>query len=311
MRVLEAQLITINRRLEELREEEARVARSVQTLRNIERAKAEIQLDHGDRIVQFISKAHEDTKASLEKEVKAIGKEYDTSIKDNMDTFIESVSVNDSPLRQLEREFKVLDNLMTDLDRNLEQAQADYLKVYEERKGRLVTALDRVITVLNRFLAARNATAEKINSLQLDIQVDRPTVINIPFWVYGIADGQKEHLTVMPVSTVVPLNRVPTLEEPYVPHMAPLGGTDFLGTAQLLLQRSNLVDKARSATILPEAPSIIGNLEHLARRNILYGRNGERFIKAVTKFLLGQPVRESPYVPPHWWSYDEYEEMNE
>ena len=172
-------------------------------------------------------------------------------------------------------------------------------------------ALDGVISVLNDFLAARNATAGKINSLQMDISVDKPTIVYMPFWVYGISDKQKEQITILPVSMFVRPEKSPSLQQPYVPHLSPLPGTDLRGISQMMLRESDIIAKARSSNILLESPSIIQNMDHLAKNGVLYGTNGERFIKAMAKFLLGADVRESPYVPPNWWSYDEYVEMNE
>ncbi|MFB6177003.1 MAG: hypothetical protein ABEI99_07660, partial [Halobaculum sp.] len=221
----------IGRRFEELKSEIEETNRSLdqlqrrvegleQTITEIERKKARAERRATEDLKQTLEEEYEEKRDEYQRRLGEVLDDYRESIKRLKDRFLNSISDSSQQFEQVESEFERVVEHRSKAASGAAEFETPHAANYEDRRAAVTDARDDFLGTIDDFLADREDTAAKIDSMQTSIPgVTGATRVQIPFWVVGVRRDGDEELRVYPVQNRGHATEPATRTDPYRPYL--------------------------------------------------------------------------------------------
>ena len=255
----------------------------IKKLKETEIAKIEGKINHLDKYINTLKNKKKTLETRLFAEYERVREAYSKAVLRILKKFIESIKVgaiNTKPLTTVLESYSRLKSAQELIPDYLDNLSKHHLEIYNRRMENISEARDNVIDKMEKFIEYRKEIAEKINNLRVNIGLDSPLILNIPFWVVGLKINGNEKIMIIPPMKKSKYPISPTKAEPYIEHLKIPEDFNFSEVASKLEELPEIVELARSNAVPIEKSTVISGLRKLKDEGYLH----EFFINTIEKF---------------------------
>lgn len=291
-------LYNLKEAIDALTKKQGEIKSELETLKEMEISKAEAKISVIEKIQDGIIRLYNEAKQLFEREEDEIKTKYDRTIRNKVHKFLETISINTDILETLKEELREIDTLKQSMFESIDKLKSVHEFNYRVRQARLKSGREKILKNIDDFLGKREDTVNKILNLQTALpkqvtSTKETSIFYMPFWVVGLTDGGKEEIQVFPIQRIMPPDRSPTRECPYIEHNIhheAYGVEEKLPEVTKYFSQPENVKKAKENSILNEKDKIMENIGRLYNVGCIDRTNRDgssTFVDALNMFVGG------------------------
>ncbi|MEM2292882.1 MAG: hypothetical protein QXG39_07020 [Candidatus Aenigmatarchaeota archaeon] len=195
------------------------------TVINIERQKLHARTEAYGDFLEEVEKDVTDVDARVQAENDELRRAYSAAIDRVLDHIKEEIEIDVEPMQKVLNEFNLVrDDFAKNAVFISEELKQAYTQMYQARLNRLEELRQKIVHNFESFVNSRINLVGQIEELAVHgIPIVDNAIINIPFWIIGIHDGDSEKVFVLPVleRTEHTKEKIANKREPYIEHLSP------------------------------------------------------------------------------------------
>ena len=244
-------------------------------------------LDESKRNLEVL---YESIKAEANKEYNEIQILYDKAIFELLDGLTQTIKANTKNIEILKKDYKYVSDLYTSFFSDTERIGEIGGLGHYLRKVKLNMAEENVLGNFKSFLDHREGTLELINKLQLELPVEKDTIVYIPIWVAGMLGPNGEEIRLYPISEHHLKREAPSLQKPYIDCIDMFSIFNFSDilkndAGQIVISKEDRENAIRNS-ILSRAINILDSAERFLGQKIYRDEKGKSvFLETARRFL--------------------------
>ena len=252
-------------------------------------ASAYARMKSAEKFKKEIEDKHMEKSYELRKEKRSIQHDYDKTQLEFINNFADSVSTNTTYIDIIKKDFQTLSRLHESLEEDHLKILGHDISNYEKRLNDLETVIHRIKRNIETFLMKRENTAEDIDECLVDLSVNKPLLLYVPFWIVGISKNGKRYSEIYPIGKTTDIQGDPTRLEPFNKHIE-FDHTDSFNDYMQVIQTPENINKIMINSILDNdelMEEISSNVEKISNYcDTSESNGGSRFINTIKQFLF-------------------------